>query len=273
MKKTSPEPRGLLVGIKEFLDESLGAKLSTAKLCTKGSALALGRGDRPALDLERVVEAMWKQIATNWVEGGCQWRGNENWRWALRTNLDVKKTNPSREVRLNRTLARALSRTPNKDRWANEIPTGSGLVEEGGTAPGGLDFAYHCSPDRMVLIELKNNANTDNPVSAAFQVVIYALVLTLARLVHARLRSLQTPITISDKWRLAKHADLRVIEPTSYYTRYPKLGWFEDRLNTGIAAFGARQDIAMSFAFRRFDEEPTDELQLLAALERKVEWH
>lgn len=266
MSKTSCEPRGLLEGIKELLDESLGSKRSTAKLCTDTTALTLGKQDRPTLDLERVVEAMWKQIATNWVEGGCQWRGKENWGWRLCENLDDKKE--QKEVRLNRTLAKFLNRIPNKDFWANEIPTSSGLAEIGGTETGGLDFAYHRSPDRVFLIELKIDA--ENPVSAAFQVVIYALFLTLARLIHARLRN---PITISDKWRLAKHADLRVIAPTSYYTRYPKLGWFEDRLNTGVAAFGARQDIAMTFAFCRFDEEPTDELQLLSALEREVEWH
>jgi hypothetical protein len=68
---------------------------------------------------------MWRMITANWVDGRCQWRGERNWRWELRTNLNVKNT--SEEVTLNRKLAQKLKEA-GSDRWANEIPTGSGLA-------------------------------------------------------------------------------------------------------------------------------------------------
>lgn len=269
MNTTSPCSNALCAGIKELLDKELRAEPSK-ELCSKGTALALGgknRKDRPNVDFFPIVEAMWRLIATNWVEGQCQWRGSENWRWKLCKSLSVERQNTSEEVLLNRTLAKSLS----EERWTNETPTASGFAEKGGKEPGGLDLAYQDRPDRVCLIELKIGSN--NPVSAAFQIVTYGLVLNLARLVHPRLLHKKGPITISDKWLLANHADLRVLAPTNYYSEYPKLGWFEDQLKAGVVAFGKTQKLGMNFGFRRFDENPTGEPQLLKALEQKVEWH
>jgi hypothetical protein len=149
-----------------LLDEALGAKRSK-ELCAKGTALALGGKDlkdTPKVNFVPIVEAMWRLIATNWVEGQCQWRGSDNWRWKLCKNLRVERQNTSEEVKLNRTLASNL----NKGRWTNETPTASGLAEKGGKEPGGLDLAYQYQdrPDHLCLIELKIGSN--NPVSAAF---------------------------------------------------------------------------------------------------------
>lgn len=268
MNATSPNPNALCAGIKELLDKALRAEPSK-ELCSKTTALALGGKepkDRPNVDFFPIVEAMWRLIATNWVEGQCQWRGSKNWRWKLCENLSVERQNTSEEVLLNRTLANTLS----EERWTNETPTASGLAEKGGKEPGGLDLAYQDTPDRVCLIELKIGSN--NPVSAAFQIVTYGLVLNLARLVHARLLHKEGPIEIAKQWRDAHHADLRVLARTGYYSKYPNLAWFEDQLNAGVVAFGGTQKLGMSFGFRRFDENPSDEPQLLTALEQKVEW-
>ena len=269
MNATSPQPTALCAGIKELLDKALKAEPSN-EICSKGTALALGGKepkDRPNVDFFPIVEAMWRLIATNWVEGQCQWRGSENWRWEPCENLSVERPNRSEEVLLNRTLAQKL----NKERWTNETPTASGLAEKGGREPGGLDLAYHCPPDRVRLIELKIRSN--NPVYAAFQIVTYGLVLNLARLVHERLLHKNGPITISEQWRSANQADLLVLAPTSYYSEYPNLGWFEDQLKAGVVTFGKTQKLGMDFGFRRFDEKPTDEPQMLLALDRRVDWH
>jgi len=270
MNTTSRTPKALCEGIKDLLDKELHAKPSE-ELCSKGTALALGGDGAKAMlnmNLVPIIETMWRLIATNWVEAECQWRGNENWRWIPRPNLGVERQNTSEEVQLNRTLAGKLP----PERWANEIPTASGLAEKGGKEPGGLDLACirDALPDRVCMIELKIGSN--NPVSAAFQIVTYGLMLNLSRLVHKRLLHDKGPITIADAWRNAKHADLRVLAPTEFYSEYPKLGWFEDQLNAAVVAFGNTQKLGMSFGFRCFDEAPTDEHQMLVALDRRVEW-
>jgi hypothetical protein len=266
---SDPAKPALHAGIKEILDASLGAERSTIKLCTKTTALALGESARPDLNLRLVVEKMWTQITANWVEAKCPWRGRENWRWELHKNLG--RDNKRREVSLNRRFAQMLCDCD--ERWANEIPTGSGLVEPGAKSPGGLDFAYCPAPGDLCLIELKVERG-ENPVSAAFQIVIYALVLNLALHVHERLRpsSNQAAITIAEQWRLAKHADLRVLAQEKYYHDYGNLAWFEDQLNLAVSGFGERQGLPMTFAYSCFKEEPTDEQALLAALARKVPW-
>ncbi len=270
MNSTPPKPKALCEGIKDLLDKGLQAGPSK-ELCAKRTALALGGiglKEIPKIDLLPLIEGMWRLIATNWVEAQCQWRGNENWRWTLRQNLNVERQNTSEEVRLNRTLASNLA----PERWANEIPTASGLAEKGGKEPGGLDLAClsDALPCRVCLIELKIGSN--NPVSAAFQIVTYGLVLNLARLVHARLLHTKGAITIAKEWSSPDDADLRVLAPTRYYSEYPKLDWFEAQLNEAVEAFGKTQRLGMTFGFRHFGKEPTNESQMIEALDRRVDW-
>jgi len=262
----SNSKKDLLGGIKELIAGALGAKASDAPFCTKGTALALAKGDRPELDLGRLIDGMAEKIEANWIESGRQWRGKDNWRWELRTDLDEHNLSP--EVRLNRKLAKKLAELDGR-RWANEIPTGSGLMARVDSSTGGLDFAYRPSPERLCLIELKNG---ENPVSAAFQIVTYALVWNLARRVHAGVVSREEPITMAQEWVKANEADLRVLVPTDHYKPFRNLAWFEERLNDGIAAFGAKHDLCLTFGFRRFDDAPTDEVQALKALAQEVDW-
>lgn len=258
--------KALLGGIKELIDGALEAKASRAKFCTRQTALALSKGDRSELDLVSLIIAMAAQIETNWINAGRQWRGKKNWRWKLCPNLADHNKDP--EVRLNRELAMKLD----DKRWASEIPTGSGLMNPGDPETGGLDLAYCPSPEKLCLIELKNGENAENPVSAAFQIVSYALLWNLAHRVHAGLVPREEPITIAEQWLTANEADLRVLVPTDHYTPFRNLAWFEKRLNDGVAAFGVRHGLRMTFGFRRFDEAPTDEAQALKALAQKVSW-
>src|SRR5688572_18447332 len=110
--KRIPEGPGLCDGIAELIDPILHAATDERAVAEIPSSLA------------STIESMWRMIAANWIDGRCQWRGNNNWRWKLCPNLAEKNT--SAEVKLNRTLARKLAET-NPDQWANEIPTGSGL--------------------------------------------------------------------------------------------------------------------------------------------------
>ena len=46
----------------------------------------------PRVDLRKLVRDLWKLIIVNWVEGGCQSRGEFNWRWQLNRHHDPENT-------------------------------------------------------------------------------------------------------------------------------------------------------------------------------------
>jgi hypothetical protein len=265
--KSPTTERGLFLGVKQSLDRAFFAKPSSYNLCSTETAKKLAEGERSDIDFVILVEDIWKQIVTNWVEGECQWRGEHNWRWSL--CKDVPGETTCAEATLNRTLAKTLHAAHDHLFWANEIPTGSGLAVEG-REPGILDFAHFAAPDRVAMIELK--IGTDNPVAAAFQLLIYGLFLQLARLAHRRLIHKATTNPVAEPWLQAKHIDLRIVAPTVFYAEYRSLRWFEDRLNAGIAAFGARQRLEMNFAFRRFDNPPQNGAEFIEALKSPVAW-
>lgn len=217
----------------------------------------------PGGDLHEVINSLWRQIASNWVEAKCQTRGENNWRW----NQHRETQRTAGEVWLERTFIRMCS-----DSWANQIPTSSGLnatdesVEED-RKPGGpeedssgksegqagnIDLAHFDeSAKTLTLVELKVMA--DNPVSAAFQITRYALALVLARHVHPK-----CPLITNETWIGAKRADLRVFAANEFYDRVkgPRrydLDWFEKALNEAVSEFGLQHELQMSFAFRRYD--------------------
>ena len=251
-----------------MLGRALSAETSKANFCSKTTALAHAEGKLRKPQLDELVEDFWKQIVTNWVEGGCQWSGQKNWCWRRSETLSEQRQDEDDEVRLNRRLARGLT----DGSWSNETPTGSGMGKEG-REPGGLDLAHHDPSGHVTMIELKTKDS--NPMSAAFQLVGYGLFLVLARFTHTRLVHKSKPIEIAEEWRDAKSADLRVLAPAAFYERYLTLGWFQDGLDEAVKHFAEKRNFAMTFQFREFDDafkrEPTEK-KLLEALARPIEW-
>ena len=261
----------LLSGTAEIINAGLTEILGqTARFDTISTALKL---KPPGGDLRDIVKALWRQMASNWVEAKCHTRGKENWRW----NQHRETQRIEGEVWLERTFIRLCS-----DSWANQIPTSSGLnakdenVDEdrkpgepdedssggGEGQAGNMDLAHFDeSAKTMTLVELKVTA--DNPVAAAFQITRYALALVLARHVHEK-----CPIITDSKWIYAECADLRVFAANAFYDREKggsyDLDWFEGKLNDAVAEFGSRHSLKMSFAFRRYDLRalPGDEAAL-----------
>ena len=257
MSTTTNPKRGLLDGLEDLIDNALPAPKGYTSRTT---AIELNRREQPFPDLTTLVEELWRQIVVNWVEGGCQSRGESNWRWELLTTGGESKGQA--EVALQRTIARFIESEGQRERWSNETPTGSGLSEGAGGDPGGLDLAHKDDDGGVVLIELKIASNT--PISAAFQVVQYGLLLTLARLVS---KQEQIKIVTDEVWLNAKHAHLRVLAPASFYSRFLGLQWFEERLDAAVGDFGDAHGLPMSFGFREFDKlEPQNVSELIERL-------
>ncbi len=238
---------GFLDGTADLINTALGNPAGGYSSVT--AANALNKREIEKLDVRVLIEDLWKRIAVNWVEAGCQARGGYNWRWNLspKTAASGEIQSTQKEIILQRKIAGFCG-----ERWANETPTGSGLSGGSRGDPGGLDLAYRDDSGAVFLIELKVDSNT--PIHAAFQVVRYGLALTLARLVDKNV-----PIIIQESpparshWRDAKQAHLRVLAPAAYYERYPNLGWFEARIQTAIGEFGPARGLPMTFGFHSFE--------------------
>lgn len=263
MSTTSTKQKhGLLDDLKDLIDNALPAPKGYT---SKTTAIKLNRHEQPFPDLTTLIKDLWKQLAVNWVEGRCQSRGKFNWRWQLRPEGGKGENQP--EVALQRRIARFIEKAGLRERWSNETPTGSGLSEGASGDPGGLDLAHRDGDGGVILIELKVASNT--PVSAAFQIVQYGLVLTLARLVDDTVKFI-----VNDAWRRAKSAQLLVLAPHSFYSNYLGMGWFEKRLDAAVREFGSAHDLPMRFAFREFTAEPTTESELIERLgeKGKIPW-
>lgn len=243
----------------------------------RGMALQLLEVVRPQAELKTLLVHLFKIIHDNLITGGKNDRSKMNWRW----EPSSKKLGRC-ETKWERNLMLAANGSPPNARWVNQIPTGSGLspkppkqsddtsVWKGRKRAGNtghIDLAYCEDTGRLIVIEFKLNA--DNPVSAAFQLVLYTLVLILAR---------EEGLKIEDsRWRDAKRIDLRVLAPTNFdcawhkqfYDRRYKLRWFEDCLNDAVASFGEMHGVELSFGFRTFDwaSPPQSESEMLQCLD------
>ena len=254
----NPKPidskRRLLDGVEQLINNTLPVPEGPTGYKSKTTAKLLSSQSHPSVNLQKLVEDIWKQMVVNWVEGGCKCRGRSNWRWMLRENIDPNSTSP--EIRLQRKFAKCVGKDEQaKERWSNETPTASGFSEGKGGEPGHLDLAYSLSGSHVTLIELKVDANT--PVAAAIQLVIYALMLVLAQTVNG-----QVQIIADKKWLDFRHANLRVVAPKKYYQNYLGLEWFEDDVNKAVQAFGKGHKLQMNFEFRCLEDAntPTEEM-------------
>lgn len=247
--------RRLLDGVEQFINAALPVPTGPTGYKAKTTADRLNMQPPPSVNLSKLIDDLWRQLVVNWVEGGCKSGGEVNWRWELRDNLSHDNKSP--EVVLQRNLMKLARTDPRaKERWSNETPTASGLSEDSGGEPGHLDLAYQSSVDHVTLIELKVGSNT--PVSAAIQLVIYALMLVLARTVNRQIK-------VTDaRWLTFKRADLRVLAPTRFYDAFLGLGWYERDLNEAVRQFGNGHRLEMSFLFRCFenDAELTEDVVL-----------
>lgn len=262
---TTPK-ENILFGTDEMITDSLNKiTLGEEKFTTK-TALKEVAGLQVDLKLAALLEKLWDQIEANWKRAGRRAGGSENWRWGFQP--DISSKNPSAETRLEKALAAKLPEA----RWANQVPTASRLIHPDSDRKRNIDIAHWDGVETVTLIELKvpkPDAKTkQTPLLAAFEIVRNGLLLCLARKYPTQEAGIK--ITKPEVWRDAKKANLRVVAPNSFYDPQYSLGRFERELNRAVAAFRKPNSPEMSFAFGRFDTEPTGEPELFAALAPKL---
>lgn len=207
--------------------------------------------DMPITGTLAFLEASYEQIHKNWlaaIDAGYSKPSRENWRW--KRHLLLSPANKSPELKLERSIVRNCG-----ENWSNQMPTASGLVGPATDKRAAADLVYREDSTTYSLIELK--VGSDNPLFAAVEILMYGLLFVWSRNNQERLGyDLQIqPVLAAD------NITLGVLAPISYYRDF-ELTTLASALNNGLAEFGQRNSMALSFEFHQLgadyarDSEP-----------------
>ena len=169
------EKQSLLKGIKEHIDAALGAKPGTSPYCSKTTSLAVCGQKSKVYDLEKLVHNMWGAIA----------KLGRNGRKLERRRIMPLGVNPQngcsleiQEIKWQRGMIDSIREGLNKKKWGMRFLPLPALASGELRRPG-PDLAHHKPEDRcMQMIELKVTPKSQNPVSAALQISVYAMMLS-----------------------------------------------------------------------------------------------
>jgi hypothetical protein len=199
------------------------------------------------IDCVGLVQRLLAQITRNWEDAQAlapRHPSRENWRF--RKELFIAPANTSLEKRLEKMIALFTD-----DDWANQIPTASGLLNAYGRQHN-IDLARRSDRD-FWLYELK--WESDNPLSAAMQILLYGTLYLFWRL---HLQELNCDLN-RQPLLTASAIRLRVLAPRAYYetpspSHHGSLKWLETCLSAGLQAVAQEQGISMDFHFDVFQE-------------------
>lgn len=166
----------------------------------------------------------------------------ENWRFEKVEYINQEK-NKSKEKLLEKKIAFITSRE-----WANQVPTASGLINGRNDKLRNIDLVFRKQKNEFEFIELK--VSSDTPLSAAMEVLHYAVLYVFARLYYTPEEQNANELLKASKIHLA------VLAPYEYYVNC-NLKWLEEALNKGIGAFVKTQPfkLEMDFQFKVFPED------------------
>ncbi len=195
------------------------------------------------LNGEQLVKIIHETIAENYRRSGASVnkdRSKENWRWPS-LQLHCSPNNTSPEVKVERAIANACDRLKCDD-WANQVPVASGLIPAAGDGRRAIDLVHKLGDRHFELIELK--IASDTPLFAAIEIIAYGCLWLIARADKPT-----RPSALLD----ADHVDLSVLAPSAYYSPYA-LADIASQLDHGVRALGKRENVELSFAFKRLDD-------------------
>jgi hypothetical protein len=168
----------------------------------------------------------------------------KNWRW--KPQVRIQDRNKSPEVVLERAVA-LLAERGCLDKWCNQIPVASGLVDHKLDKRAAVDLA-RIEGDRLHLYELK--WKSDTPIHAAFGILRYGLAYLLCRVNRTKLG-----YTDFDTMKVSA-LGLNVVAPLRYYDGFD-LSWLQAGLDAGIrtVAQELEPDFRASFRFLALPDE------------------
>jgi hypothetical protein len=256
---------GLFAGVREVVDRTLGV----SDYASKGAALCLkGRG-YPA-ETATLVQDLFEVIERNWtlaVRSDRRSLSNENFRWH-RPQMAFAPHNKSSEVTLERALICALLRAE-RDDWSNQVPLISGIAGPHAFKRCAVDLVYRKNEGSFEFLELK--VNSDTPVYAAVEILVYGLLWLLSRRDRKHIGYAEGPILD------ARQLMLSVLAPRSYYSRY-SIEPLASAINEGLVVLGKHHGATIGFSFKAFPvswppvsgehPKPSDE-QLIALLDAR----
>lgn len=204
----------------------------------RSAANELSAKKEPITGTLEFLEASYKQINNNWlaaIEAGYSEPSKENWRWKRHTELAVNNKSP--ELQLERAIVNHCG-----DNWSNQMPTASRLVGPATDKRAAVDLVYRDDPTTYSLIELK--VDSDNPLFAAIEILMYGLVFTWSRNHHVQLSYdiIKQPVL------KATTITFCVLAPANYYAGLD-LTNLALVLNTGLVKFGKRREMVLGFEF------------------------
>ncbi|MEK6802707.1 MAG: hypothetical protein AABZ34_08565 [Nitrospirota bacterium] len=263
MLETNPngKKQNILFDVDTIIDKSLKVKSGKSPhFKRKESCQILSCHPLDDLDMLELIEEIYTQIKGNWKHACFQQGSKENWRFKL--NPEISLRNKSPEVKLERAIARIVKASPlERDCWANQVPTASGLVPPHNDKHRNIDLIHRCAEGEYEFIELKVADST--PLYAAMEILLYGLLYVLRR---RKPMSQEAIIESEDtlKQRALLKADLihlRVLTPSEYYKGYD-LAWLEGKMREGLSKMVDVWELPfkMDFEFQYMPSIKTDDL-------------
>lgn len=242
MANTSPSRASLFDGIQTLVGEVLGAP-------TKNRGIFETRKPTEA-DGALVVNAAYGVLSKRFESTlHRQSRSKQNWRTIPQLAEWVAEKH---EVDLERRLVKARK----KGDWWNQMPVASGLVDSKLDHALRIDLAHSRGPGSYAFVELK--IDSDNPVYAAVEIVLYGIAWLLSRYHRESLYRGRILAPLE-----GKNVGLYVLAPRRFYRNFQRDA-FQTGLDTAIRDLASRPefDVEMSFRFlefpKKFDELKKD---------------
>ena len=248
----------ILLGCDEIIDRWLGLDETWAgrppRYGHKSTLLKLQEHPPNGLDGLVLINELLEQITTNCKNSTrTVLPSKQNWRFSKQTMIAAG--NPSPEKGIEKSIVKIAG-----DDWGNQMPTCSGLVDDGGR---------HCNVDlvwrtgsHFTFIELK--VETNSPLYAAMELLQYGLVYAFSRQFADRLGYSKGNQPVLG----AEQVHLSILAPAAYYARY-HLCWLEETLCDGLSRFSREHEYGMDFQFEQFPDwfqPPWPEADLAKAL-------
>lgn len=195
-----------------------------------------------------LLNDIYEQVCENYKNGQDS-KSLENWRFRLLTDYD-EKNNKSQEKILEKEIAKWAGKS-DRDNWANQVPTASGLCYPAGNTHCNIDIIHKKEDGIFDFFELK--IKDKNPLFAAIEIMRYSLLYLFYR---------KENLSGGDPNLLcANKVNLKVAAPSRYYDKYKGLCVFEEMLSQGMLDFSARFRTQITFVFEYFPWEEEWDLQ------------